>query len=94
MTNDGVAVRRSLALNMHCIEYVAIDVHDLFGDANQDHEWTAWRNLRLPPILSRLERAGRFAGWRTFGMRGGFFYRLGGGEKGDGDGEDRKEFHE
>ena len=73
---------------------VAIHVHDLLRDAHEHHEWTTWRELRLPPILARLERPSRLSSRRAFGVRRGFFNGLCHGEQGGGDGEDGEEFHE
>ena len=74
-------------------------MHGLLGNAHEDHERTARRELRFPPILTGLERPGRLAGWRTFGVEGGLLHRLHGGEqgdrekRGDGESEDFQEFH-
>ena len=73
---------------------VAINVHGLLGDAHQDHERTARRELRLPPIFARLERSGRPASWRSLGVKRRLLHGLCGGKQGGGDGEDAKYFHE
>src|SRR5947207_1513187 len=73
---------------------VAINVHGLLRDADEDHERTARRELRLPRILARLEWPARLAGRRAFGVGGRFFHRLCRGEQSDGEGEDGEDFHE
>src|SRR4029077_16265083 len=73
---------------------VAINMHSLLRDAHKHHERTAWRELRFPPILARLELAGRFSGGRAFSMSRRLLHRLHGGEQSDGDSEDFQEFHE
>src|SRR5438045_6214197 len=64
------------------------------GTPHQHHERTARRELRLPRIFTRFERSGRVTGWRAFGVRRRFFHRLCGGEQGERNSKDRKEFHE
>src|SRR4029450_7714020 len=68
-------------------------MHGLLWDAHKHHERTARRELRFPPILARLELAGRFSGGRAFGMRRRLLHRLHGGEQGDAESEHFQEFH-
>ncbi len=69
-------------------------MHGLLWDAHKHHERTARRELRFPPILARLEWAGRFSGGRAFSMKRRLFDRLRGGEQGDGESEDFQKFHQ
>src|SRR5437868_4384794 len=59
---------------------VAINMHHLFRNAHQDHEWTARRKARIPPIFARFQRTRRLAGGRAFRVERRFFDSLGGGE--------------
>ena len=72
----GVAFRAGAHGRAADEDAVAIHVHGLLGNAHQHHERTARRELGVPPILTRLERSGRLAGWRAFGVEGGLLHRL------------------
>src|SRR3954454_6637699 len=60
---------------------VAIDVHHLLRDADQDHQGTLRRNFRMPPVFPRFEFAGWFTSGRTLGVKGGLLHCEGRGEK-------------
>ena len=47
---------------------VAIDVHLLLRNADEDHERTLRRNFRMPPVIAGFKRTSRFAGWGAFCM--------------------------
>ena len=84
----GVALRAGAYAGAANEDAVPIHVHGLLGNAHEDHERAARRKLGVPPILARLEYAGRFSGRRAFGMRRRLLHRLHGGEQGDGESED------
>src|SRR5204862_4871283 len=90
----GVAFRASAHSWTADEDAVPINVHGLLWDAHKHHERTARRELRFPPILARLEWAGRFSGGRAFSMKRRLLDRLRGGEQGDGESEDFQKFHQ
>src|SRR4029450_7796229 len=90
----GVALRAGAHARATDEDAVTINVHGLLWDAHEHHERTAWRELRFPPILARLEYAGRFSGRRAFSMSRRLFDRLRGGEQSDGESDDFQDFHE
>src|SRR5205814_5500718 len=72
---------------------VAIYVHHLLRNTNQDHERPLGRDFWMPPILAGLERAGWLTGRRTLGVKGWLFHRLGGCQQANGNGENSYELH-
>src|SRR5947209_12074656 len=60
---------------------VAINMHRLLRNADQDHEGTLRRNFRVPPIFSRFQFPRGVSGGRTLRVKGGLVHREGSGEK-------------
>src|ERR1044071_1715222 len=63
---------------------IAVDVHRLFRNADKDHERPLGRNFRMPPVLARFKRSGRFASGCAFGVKRWLLHRLGGCEESNG----------
>src|SRR6516165_4857088 len=58
---------------------VAINMHFLLRNADQDHKGTLGRNFRMPPVLARFKRSRRLTGRCAFCVKRRSVHRLRGG---------------
>src|SRR5258708_4684621 len=73
---------------------VAINVHLLLRNADEEHQGTLRRNFRMPPVLAGFKRTSWLASRCAFGVKRWLLHRLASYEESNGNSKNGQEFHD